>query len=452
MADGMDMAMTSREKTMRRPSPPAIGVRQIARGVLGRFDILTLEEDPPPALAAFKAIAGDLTRDPRGIDARANRGSGGVRVVLVWLRIDDSDAARWVDGSPIALASMLGRLPECAWEHLRSGRARLILDWSHEGRPVAAGLLGLGRILASCGIRPMTAILLTQNQSLRHFYCHRLPEGSEPISIVVTHSLLSQYWARLFLQHRVNERQDHEIGFAVLGDTMRRYRYICLNYHLRPARALVVSRLLQRAEPGWISFDTNRLRRDSSSKQSRFYQTLRQLSLPDEYNRNESMVRDLLDRGLHIQSDIESFERPNQGVFQMPAAAFRDSELYIVTETEMSNRNLRRLTEKTLKAIVAGIPFVVFGNPGTISTLSEIGFDTLEDFIDHSYDEIEEPARRVAAAWRAVEKFLARPPGFTGEEMQRLRAAANHNRTVFELQLPVLWILRPLTEIAARAR
>jgi hypothetical protein len=137
----------------------------------------------------------------------------------------------------------------------------------------------------------------------------------------------------------------------------------------------------------------------------------------------------------------------------VPPAAFRESELYVVTETEMSGPGLRRFTEKTLKAIVAGLPFVVFGNQGTVAALRRTGFDTLDDLVDHArYDDLADPAERLAGAWEAVERFLARPPGFTPAEMERLGAAARHNAAVFQTQLALDWILRPIAELCARHR
>jgi hypothetical protein len=43
------------------------------------------------------------------------------------------------------------------------------------------------------------------------------------------------------------------------------------------------------------------------------------------------------------------------------------------------------ITEKTWKPVAAGVPFLVFGNPGTISFLKTLGVDTYDDVIDHAY-------------------------------------------------------------------
>jgi hypothetical protein len=261
--------------------------------------------------------------------------------------------------------------------------------------------------------------------------------------VLAAHAHLTEYFARLFLAPTDAPRAvNHRFGFALDGPAVRPSRVVCLNYHLRPARALVVARLLRRGVPGRISFSAVRFR--NPTRRDAFWRGLEELSRPGEFASNRALVTPLLDQGLELEIDVGAFERANSGVFMVPLAAFRESELYVVTETEMSGPGLRRFTEKTLKAIVAGLPFVVFGNQGTVAALRRTGFDTLDDLAD--------PAERLACAWEAVERFLARPPGFTPAEMGRLDAAARHNAAVFQTQLALDWILRPIAELCARHR
>ena len=55
------------------------------------------------------------------------------------------------------------------------------------------------------------------------------------------------------------------------------------------------------------------------------------------------------------------------------------------------------LTEKIWKCIKYGQPFVVAGPAGTISHLRELGYNTYDNNIDHSYDDIENNTDRAAA-------------------------------------------------------
>ena len=60
-----------------------------------------------------------------------------------------------------------------------------------------------------------------------------------------------------------------------------------------------------------------------------------------------------------------------------------DSYLHLVTETTVLHDVF--ITEKTWKPIAAGVPFLMFGNPGTMSCLKTLGMDTYDDVIDHAY-------------------------------------------------------------------
>ena len=56
------------------------------------------------------------------------------------------------------------------------------------------------------------------------------------------------------------------------------------------------------------------------------------------------------------------------------------------TETLHENETIF-LSEKIFKPIYCCQPFIVFGNPGTLKELHNLGFKTFSDFWDESYDE-----------------------------------------------------------------
>ncbi|MCV3765728.1 FkbM family methyltransferase [Rhizobium sp. TRM95796] len=73
------------------------------------------------------------------------------------------------------------------------------------------------------------------------------------------------------------------------------------------------------------------------------------------------------------------------------------SNYHLVSETDFADKNVMRLTEKTLKPIIAGVPFLMVGVPGIVSYLRSLGVDMVDDVIDHSYDDIEDPSDRLTA-------------------------------------------------------
>lgn len=66
----------------------------------------------------------------------------------------------------------------------------------------------------------------------------------------------------------------------------------------------------------------------------------------------------------------------------------------IVTETIFSDCR-HHLTEKVLRAIACGKPFVLLSTPGSLQYLRQYGFKTFAPWIDESYDNILDPIQRM---------------------------------------------------------
>jgi len=73
-----------------------------------------------------------------------------------------------------------------------------------------------------------------------------------------------------------------------------------------------------------------------------------------------------------------------------------DAYFNFVIESELTGP--ARLTEKVFKAIKNCQPFVIAGAQGSVQQLREMGYQTFDTVVDHSYDTIEEPTER----WEAV--------------------------------------------------
>jgi hypothetical protein len=73
------------------------------------------------------------------------------------------------------------------------------------------------------------------------------------------------------------------------------------------------------------------------------------------------------------------------------SAQLVNSYLHLVTETTVLPTIF--ISEKTWKPIATAVPFVVWGNPGTMAFLKRLGVDTYDNIIDHKYYDSEEDAR-----------------------------------------------------------
>jgi hypothetical protein len=81
----------------------------------------------------------------------------------------------------------------------------------------------------------------------------------------------------------------------------------------------------------------------------------------------------------------------------------------LVAGSEM-RADVSRLTEKTLKALLNGMPFLVAGNRGTLATLRALGFESFAPLIDETHDDIADAGERMGACLADSCRLMALDP------------------------------------------
>ena len=74
---------------------------------------------------------------------------------------------------------------------------------------------------------------------------------------------------------------------------------------------------------------------------------------------------------------------------------FAQTRCSIVLETVYDQRI--HLTEKTLRPIACGHPFLILNGPGALETIRSYGFKTFQPYINESYDSEQDPGKRMNA-------------------------------------------------------
>lgn len=70
----------------------------------------------------------------------------------------------------------------------------------------------------------------------------------------------------------------------------------------------------------------------------------------------------------------------------LPINMYNQSYFNLVVETDIEYKNSFFLTEKTIKSLIAGMPFVLVATPHFLRNLRALGFTTYNEFWDESYD------------------------------------------------------------------
>jgi len=84
------------------------------------------------------------------------------------------------------------------------------------------------------------------------------------------------------------------------------------------------------------------------------------------------------------------------------------TDISVILETLFNDQRIH-LTEKTLRAIACGHPFMLAAGPGSLDFLKSYGFQTFSPWIDESYDTIQNHDQRLHAIYKEMQRLASLP-------------------------------------------
>jgi hypothetical protein len=190
--------------------------------------------------------------------------------------------------------------------------------------------------------------------------------------------------------------------------------FTCLMSRMDPIRQSWLYLLVRRQifEKGFVSFlmDTSRLNefQDLPPAQAFEEQYKKYLS---NFAPEHELVRDIV--------PYQNFPA-DQNLDQLTM----QSKFNIVIETFFSNNEEMTFTEKIFRSIRLPRPWLLFSVKHAVKQLREWGFDTLDDLVDHSYDNIDHEILRQSAILDIAQKMLDFD---VVANQDRLHQASKHN-------------------------
>ena len=109
---------------------------------------------------------------------------------------------------------------------------------------------------------------------------------------------------------------------------------------------------------------------------------------------------------------------------------YAKSGIEVVLETLFDDSRWH-LTEKTLRPIACGHPFMLMATPGSLQYLQQYGFKTFAGLIDESYDSIQNPRQRLQAVIAEMSRISALPQQEKTHLFCELNQIAKHNKHHF---------------------
>ena len=108
----------------------------------------------------------------------------------------------------------------------------------------------------------------------------------------------------------------------------------------------------------------------------------------------------------------------------------RDTLVNVTIETHQRPSSEIFLSEKTYRPIYTAQPFIIFGNPGTLRVLKEMGYKTFDKFWDESYDDDLPIAERLEKLFDVMIEIAQTPNEVLNRLMEDIEPILRHNFNV----------------------
>lgn len=112
----------------------------------------------------------------------------------------------------------------------------------------------------------------------------------------------------------------------------------------------------------------------------------------------------------------------------IPRDLYNQCYIDVVTETAGLYPDLFYISEKLSKTLISSMPFLVFGCCGFLKYLRELGFITYSQWLNESYDDIDDNEERALAIIDALVTFSSLPEYDKLQFLHESRWVAEHNR------------------------
>lgn len=134
------------------------------------------------------------------------------------------------------------------------------------------------------------------------------------------------------------------------------------------------------------------------------------------------------------QNQLEDYFDSNQSPSHFSAdfdiADYESTDIEVVLETLFDDQRLH-LTEKSLRPIACGQPFILAATAGSLNYLRNYGFKTFDSVWDEQYDLIDDPVQRLQAIVDLMKQIVSWSPEQRKQKMQQAYNIAEYNKQYF---------------------
>ena len=132
--------------------------------------------------------------------------------------------------------------------------------------------------------------------------------------------------------------------------------------------------------------------------------------------------------------DIENYFEPchadSYSSADYNSVDYSNSAIEVVLETLFDDRRWH-LTEKSLRPIACGRPFILAATAGSLQYIRSYGFQTFAPYINENYDTIQDPLSRLAAITNEMKRISQLSPKDKRSLWHAVYGVAKHNQNLF---------------------
>jgi hypothetical protein len=296
-------------------------------------------------------------------------------------------------------------------EDIKTGKCKLILDYSNEG-------IIYNNYLEQIFVN-LIDILQPAEGSIFFIQQNRLIDNSN--SSIFHRDIVNKkikflhydYFVKLIID-RITDNPatllDPSMNYPYFEDFCRQKNKIllCLNATPRPHRIVVYSYIKhkQYAPKCLLSFHGFAASKGLTEKNN-FIQILKQSylgSILGQFYGNDSLEQ-IVNNLTPEYIDNKQIPNSNNLADDISAYLYKRSLFSVVTESDYDDDSMKRITEKTIKAFALGHPCIIVGNPHSLELAKDLGFRIFEDVINPEYDLINNPAKRLEVILDNIDKL-----------------------------------------------
>jgi hypothetical protein len=132
----------------------------------------------------------------------------------------------------------------------------------------------------------------------------------------------------------------------------------------------------------------------------------------------------------HIQDTLSTTAAPGCSSADFNMEDYANTKFEVVLETLFDDNRIQ-LTEKILRPIACGHPFILASTPGSVAYLRDYGFKTFDGIIDESYDIETDPVTRLNLIVAAMKTITAWTPEEQLLNWSKIKEITNYNKQHF---------------------